>query len=542
MGVVYRARHVLIDRVVALKLIRPDLRGETHLRAWMLREARAANRVDHAHIVDIHDVGETEEGELYLVMEYLTGTSLSHECAKGPLPLTRAVDILEQMCAALARAHDLGVIHRDLKSDNIMLTTRGGRRDFVKILDFGLAALARDPRLAPKGAVFGTPEYMSPEQARGEDATSQSDLYALGILFFEMTTGQLPFRSNDRETLLEMQRTAPSPRPRQLRADLPQAAESIILRLLEKDPRKRFRDGHHLQEELKAFQRSLPQSPWDVQSATQDTPAAPPPPPPPATPHVVEWGTRAAHFARMVARAYPNGKAPTDVQQAADKCWELAARASRLEGELSSHSRKLEAIERRGRALRAEIGRKVEELAAEESRTLREAAAEREEAERIVATRQQAERRASDTSAKADQTAKEVRDVATLRRVFEEAGAARAQVEELARLSARHEARATQREDAAKDLRRQIDELRAQLQRYGDALENDLAAGRERIATRVREALGYEQAFASATSLLLNHLRPRPECRELIEELEANSNSSVISKLASQATQQQSAT
>jgi hypothetical protein len=173
---------------------------------------------------------------------------------------------------------------------------------------------------------------------------------------------------------------------------------------------------------------------------------------------------------------------------------------------------------------------------------LREAAAEREEAERIIATRQQAERRASDASAKADQTAKEVRDVATLRRVFEEAGAARAQVEELQRLSARHEARATQREEAAKDLRRQIDELRAQLQRYGDALENDLAAGRERIATRVREALGYEQAFASATSLLLNHLRPRPECRELIEELEANSNSSVISKLASQATQQQSAT
>jgi serine/threonine protein kinase len=538
MGVVYRARHVLIDRVVALKLIRPDLRGETHLRAWMLREARAANRVDHAHIVDIHDVGETEEGELYLVMEYLTGTSLSHECAKGPLPLTRAVDVLEQMCAALARSHDLGVIHRDLKSDNIMLTTRGGRRDFVKILDFGLAALARDPRLAPKGAVFGTPEYMSPEQARGEDATSQSDLYALGILFFEMTTGQLPFRSNDRETLLEMQRTAPSPRPRQLRADLPQAAENIILRLLEKDPRKRFRDGHHLQEELKAFQRSLPQSPWDVQSATQDTPQAPPPPPPAPTPHVVEWGTRAAHFARMVARAYPNGKAPTEVQQAADKCWELAARASRLEGELASHSRKLEAIERRGRALRAEIGRKVEELAAEESRTLREASAEREEAERLVATRQQAERRAVDASAKADQTAKEVRDVATLRRVFEEAGASRAQVEELSRLSQRHESRASQREEAAKDLRRQIDELRAQLQRYGDALENDLAAGRERIATRVREALGYEQAFASATSLLLNHLRPRPECRELIEELEANSNSSVISKLASQATQQ----
>src|SRR5207344_3472856 len=235
----------------------PDLRGETHLRAWMLREARAANRVDHAHIVQIHDVGETEEGELYLVMEYLVGTALSTECSKGPMPLTRAVDILEQMCAALARAHDLGVVHRDLKSDNIMLTMQGGRKDFVKILDFGLAALTRDARLAPKGAVFGTPEYMAPEQARGEDATALCDLYALGVLFFEMLTGQLPFRSNDRDTLLEMQRSAPPPRPRSIRPDAHPTGEAITLRLLEKDIRKRFQDAHHLQEELKSLQRSL---------------------------------------------------------------------------------------------------------------------------------------------------------------------------------------------------------------------------------------------------------------------------------------------
>src|SRR5262250_1321903 len=213
MGVVYRARHVLIDRVVAVKLIRPDLRGETHLRAWMLREARAANRVDHAHIIDIHDIGETEEGELYLVMEYLVGAPLSGELARGPLPIARGVDILEQMCAALARAHDLGVVHRDLKSDNILLTQRGGRKDFVKILDFGLAALAHDPRLAPKG-----------------------------VLFFEMLTGQLPFRASDRETLLEMQRTAPAPRPSGLKKDCHPVAERIVLKLLEKDPRKRYRD------------------------------------------------------------------------------------------------------------------------------------------------------------------------------------------------------------------------------------------------------------------------------------------------------------
>src|SRR5215472_13017687 len=350
MGVVYRARHVLIDRVVAVKLIRPDLRGETHLRAWMLREARAANRVDHAHIIDIHDIGETEEGELYLVMEYLVGTSLSSELARGAMPLARGVDVLEQMCAALARAHDLGVVHRDLKSDNILLTTRGGRKDFVKILDFGLAHLAMDPRLAPKGAVFGTPEYMAPEQARGEEANSQSDLYALGVLFFEMLTGQLPFRSNDRETLLEMQRSAPPPKPRGIKPDILPNAEVIVLKLLEKDRRKRFQDAHHLHEDLKALQRALPSSPWDVNSG--DAPVAPPPPPP-QSPGVIEWANRAALFSRMVSRAYSTGNVPAEIEAASKQAWELSARATRLEGEVASQTRKLEALERRGRALRA---------------------------------------------------------------------------------------------------------------------------------------------------------------------------------------------
>ncbi|MEM7449325.1 MAG: protein kinase [Myxococcota bacterium] len=523
MGVVYRARHVLIDRVIALKLIRPDLRGETHLRAWMLREARAANRVDHAHIVDIHDVGETEEGELYLVMEYLVGTALSSIIAKGPLQLTRSVDILEQMSAALSRAHDLGVVHRDLKSDNIMLTSRGGREDFVKILDFGLAALARDPRLAPKGAVFGTPEYMSPEQARGEDATASSDLYALGILFYEMLTGQLPFRSSDRDTLLEMQRSAPAPKPSSMRKDLPEAAERITLRLLEKDPRKRFQDGHHLREELKQLQRGLPSRQWDVQPGSTPSAQAAPPPPPAPSPGVVEWSRRAANFLRATARAYPNGRAPDGVQQATDRMWELAARASKLEGELASHSRKLEAIERRGRALRAEIGRKVEELAQDESRALREARTERERAEHLTNKRVQSEAHLKETHSAAERAAGAGGKMRELRRVFEESGSARAHVEALTSFITEHERRASMKEESAGALRRQIEDLRAQLQRYSEALENDLAAGRERIATRVREALGYEKEFTESSALLIRHLRDRPECRELIEDFNAPS-------------------
>jgi serine/threonine-protein kinase len=519
MGVVYRARHVLIDRVVALKLIRPDLRGETHLRAWMVREARAANRVDHAHIVDIHDVGETEEGELYLVMEYLIGDSLSSQISKGPMPIARAVDILEQMTAALARAHDLGVVHRDLKSDNIMVTGRGGRKDFVKILDFGLAALTRDPRLAPKGAVFGTPEYMSPEQARGEDAIASSDLYALGVLFFEMLTGRLPFRSGDRDELLEMQRTAKPPSPRKYRSEIPEKAEEIILKLLEKDPANRFRDGHHLKEELKEMQRSLPSREWDT--PTETAPVAPPPPPPAQTPGVVEWSRTAANFLRAVARAYPDGNAPSPVQSAADKIWELASRASRLEGELESHSKKLEAIEKRGRALRAEIGRKVEDLAGEESRALRDASAERDMLSQLILKRKRAQREYLAAQAEVQDAGANIERV---RRSYETLGAARAKVDTLEAVSRDYDRRARIKEDVAGERRKQIEELRAQLKRYSEALENDLQTGRERIANRVREALTYEKAFGEASTLLLDHLRDKPEVRELLEEIDKTRN------------------
>ena len=520
MGVVYRARHVLIDRVVALKLIRPDLRGETHLRAWMLREARAANRVDHAHIIDIHDIGETEEGELYLVMEYLVGTSLSSELAKGPMVLARAVDILEQMCAALARAHDFGVVHRDLKSDNILLSTRGGRKNFVKILDFGLAHLAMDPRLAPKGAVFGTPEYMSPEQARGEEAGPPSDLYALGVLFFEMLTGQLPFRSNDRDTLLEMQRSAPPPKPAALKPDVLPQAEIIVLKLLEKERRKRYQDAHHLHEELKALQRSLPSTPWEVQ--TDPANAAPPPPPPPQSPGVIEWASRAALFSRMVSRVYPAGNMPPEIQTGLVQAWDLASRATRLEGEVASHTRKLESLERRGRALRAEIGRKVEELAHEESRALREAAGEQQEASKLRELVQVAERAAATAKAQADQAAQQGGNPATLRTIYERAGAAASLLDARREALAERDQKAGVKDQHARDLRRQIDELRAQLARYAEALEEDLAAGREKVASRTREGLNFEKAFSDVSTLLLNHLKTKPEARDLLQDLMSN--------------------
>jgi serine/threonine-protein kinase len=370
-----------------------------------------------------------------------------------------------------------------------------------------------DPRLAPKGAVFGTPEYMAPEQARGEEATPQSDLYALGVLFFEMLTGQLPFRSDDRETLLEMQRTAIAPRPRSIKPDVLPAAESIVVRLLEKDRRKRFQDAHHLHEELKTLQRSLPSTPWDINTSDN---AAPPPPPPPQSPGVIEWASRAALFSRMASRAYPTGNAPSDVQSAVSQAWDLASRASRLEGEVASHTRKLEALERRGRALRAEIGRKVEELAHEESRALRELASEQTEVGRLREGLLQGEKGVAQAKQAADQA---TGATAQMRVIFERAGAAAASVEAKREQLKEHEQKALQKEAQARDLRRQIEELRAQLARYAEALEEDLASGREKVAERTREGIGYEKAFSEVSTLLLNHLKGKPEARDLLQEL-----------------------
>ncbi len=520
MGIVYRARHVLIDRVVAVKLIRPDLRGETHLRAWMLREARAANRVDHAHIIDIHDIGETDEGALYLVMEYLIGTPLSTELAKGPMPLHRAVDIIEQMGAALSRAHDLGVVHRDLKSDNILLTARGGRPDYVKILDFGLAALAHDPRLAPKGAVFGTPEYMSPEQARGEQAGPQSDLYALGVLFFEMLTGQLPFRASDREALLEMQRTATAPDPRSIRKDCHEDARHIVLRLLEKNASKRYRDGHHLLEELKKLQRSLPSSTtWDKRSSTPggaEVPQAPPLPPPPKTLRVTEWAERAGVFSRMVTRAFPGDSASDDVKVALATVWKVAQAANSLEGEIASQTRKLEALERRGRALRAEIGRKVEELAQDESKALREAASYAEEEAHARRELAKAQISAKEHIAAADHAEKIGQGSRTL---YERAGAAKALIDVKASWVENRHQRREDHEKTSGDLRNQIEDLRGQLTRYSGAVEDDLNSGREKVAAKSREGLAYEKQFQQSSEVIMASLRGRPEVRELLIEL-----------------------
>jgi serine/threonine-protein kinase len=248
MGEVYLGEHTLLRRSCAIKLIRPDQAGDpTHLHRFE-REVQAMATLTHWNSVEVYDYGHADDGTFYYVMEYLPGLSLQELVEKhGPLPAERAVHFLRQICAALKEAHAIGLIHRDIKPSNVIACQRGGVADVAKLLDFGLVhdisvGHAND-HLTMQGAILGSPPYISPEQARGRGAVdARSDIYSLGGLAYFLVTGRPPFvRDTPMELLAAHLHEAPTP-PRQLRPELPQELEDVILMCLRKQPDDRFPD------------------------------------------------------------------------------------------------------------------------------------------------------------------------------------------------------------------------------------------------------------------------------------------------------------
>lgn len=263
MGTVYRATHLLIDRPVAIKVLSQRFVGDETAQQRFRREARAAGRMQHANAVSVTDFGATADGYLYIVMELLEGQTLRDVLMReGPLDVARAVSIMLQTCAAVAAAHDAGLIHRDLKPANILIAQRPDTPAVVKVLDFGVAKFAVEEQadddyqtLTQVGALIGTPRYMSPEQCSGSGpVTPASDVYSLGIILYEMLSGAPPFNAETPLAIVFRQVSAPPP---PLPATVPEKLRTIVERALAKDPAKRFLNAEELREELLSAAQAL---------------------------------------------------------------------------------------------------------------------------------------------------------------------------------------------------------------------------------------------------------------------------------------------
>lgn len=264
MGSVYLAENAAINQKIAVKVLHPESAASDEIVQRFNREANAIARLTHPNTIRVFIFGKTPEPLIYLAMEYVNGNSLRDELHKqGSFDELRSINVMRQTLHALAEAHELGIIHRDLKPDNIMLTKFRGVDDFVKVLDFGIAKVTepdgQDQRkLTQAGVVYGTPEYLSPEQARGKDIDHRADLYAMGIILYEMMTGVVPFTGSTSLAILSGHVYQEPPDPADVaRAPISPEMRAIIMKAIAKKPDQRYQDAMDFLEALEAREKQL---------------------------------------------------------------------------------------------------------------------------------------------------------------------------------------------------------------------------------------------------------------------------------------------
>jgi serine/threonine-protein kinase len=524
MATVYRAKHTLVDRPCAVKLMNPMFAKDPTTRERFRREARSAQALAHPNVIEIFDQGETSDGKDYIVMELLDGSTLAALIEAGPVPPKRAVPIFIQVARGIARAHDLGVVHRDLKPENIYICRRPDGTDLAKILDFGIARQNTDSRLTGAGELFGTPQYLAPERIMKGDTGPSVDLYALGIIFFETLTGKLPIVANDPATYMVKHMKEVPARVRTLDRRIPESLDTLIAQLLEKDPRARPVDAHRMENDLVAVANEIhapipPEAEQDPASSR---------PPAKTLPSVVaeQWPKRVELFEQMLARSFPLGPPAEQGRMLAD-LKKLVVEMQDVRRTRDSEQRAIEQIDARGREGRQRFGFAVDALGLDASKAKDAAKEARTEAERLGGE----VRRAIDGYREAfrEQVFWEGRSAqAEPYKQLSDAYRACADAVDAWRDARKAEQSAktalTHKERVATDLEFQITALREALSNHEQGIDRDRDAAHKRSIELSQRAEQIEGRLLQLATRFCEPLRSRADLGPLFQQLESQAS------------------
>jgi eukaryotic-like serine/threonine-protein kinase len=260
MGIVYKAVHTSLGKPLAIKVLRPEVSKNEEIVMRFKQEAQSASQIGNPHIIDISDFGTLADGSTYFAMEFLGGRSLTAALTETRFTTERTIHVIKQLANALGAAHEIGIVHRDMKPDNVQLLDRGSHKDFVKVLDFGIAKVGGSTsKLTQAGQVFGTPHYMSPEQCAGTNVDHRTDIYAVGVILYELATGSVPFDADNLMGILtkHLYETPIAPHELAPPVDVPPALEAVILKCLQKKPEHRYQSMAELASDLSAIEQGL---------------------------------------------------------------------------------------------------------------------------------------------------------------------------------------------------------------------------------------------------------------------------------------------
>jgi len=524
MATVYRARNKLTEKQVAVKVMNPMLASDPIVRERFRREARSAQKLAHPNIIEIYDQGDTEDGTAYIVMELLQGEPLATVISRRPLEIDRAIHIMIQIARGVARAHDLEIIHRDIKPENIFLCRREDGSDLVKVLDFGIAKSRQDSRLTTQGELFGTPQYMAPERIVGKDSGGSGDIYALGIVFFEMLTGELPFNAPDIATFFVKHMQEPPLPVRSRNAQVPAKLDELILRMLAKAPGDRPVDAHRVHQDLLEIihDREAIAPP----SAAEEEPVNEAAPVTLAAGPTDQWTRRLTVLEQMLATAFgAKARAPGDLTNMLEQANDLVRKVVSCRVRTFEAQDALEHLDGKGREKRAQLGFAVDQLGVDASKakedlraardTLRKAEDEARGArERYAAAHKEAlfwEGRCGFLEPSAD-LAQAYRSIADT-------------VDEwiaLQQETRRSQELADAAERVANDLDFQIRELRSALTTWEQEHDDARTKSEELILRHGTDADRLEAELLELTARFCQPLRTRPELAPLFKELETD--------------------